>query len=230
MWGRSVFDNIRKFLQFQLTVNAVALTLTFLAALVGKAPPLNAVMMLWVNLIMDTMGALALGTEPPSTTLLERRPYKRNASLVNTKMVRNISFQFIFQMAVLYYLSSPAGALHFGVVEGTVLHGTIIFNTFVFCQVFNEVNARSIGDEMNVFHGLHANVMFLAIIAFTVVAQYFIVESGGDFVRTVGLNNDQWIKCVLLGALSLPVVCFKHFEAHWTAPLQLLISALTGGK
>jgi Ca2+-transporting ATPase len=61
MWGRAVFDNIRKFLQFQLTVNAVALTLTFVTALTGKEPPLNAVMMLWVNLIMDTMGALALG-------------------------------------------------------------------------------------------------------------------------------------------------------------------------
>eukprot|EP01035_Chromulina_nebulosa_P019011 gene19011-24830_t len=78
LWGRSVFDNIRKFLQFQLTVNIVALTLTFVSAVYGFDPPLNAVMMLWVNLIMDTLGALALGTEPPSGTLLERHPYKRN--------------------------------------------------------------------------------------------------------------------------------------------------------
>ena len=61
IWGRSVFDNIRKFLQFQLTVNVVALTVTFISAVFGFDPPLNAVMMLWVNLIMDTMGALALG-------------------------------------------------------------------------------------------------------------------------------------------------------------------------
>ena len=66
MWGRSVFDNIRKFLQFQLTVNVVALTVAFVGAVTGTAPPLNAVMMLWVNLIMDTMGALALGTEEPT--------------------------------------------------------------------------------------------------------------------------------------------------------------------
>jgi magnesium-transporting ATPase (P-type) len=113
MWGRSVFDNIRKFLQFQLTVNAVALSVTFLAAMTARPPPLNAVMMLWlvfvlillfavifnfviiiiifcfrVNLIMDTMGALALGTEPPSPSLLDRRPYKRNASLISNKMIR----------------------------------------------------------------------------------------------------------------------------------------------
>jgi magnesium-transporting ATPase (P-type) len=88
----------------------------------GKEPPLNAVMMLWVNLIMDTMGALALvrlenillvvwtdaeypqGTEPPAATLLQRRPYKRNASLINFKMMRNITVQFLFQMSMLGYL------------------------------------------------------------------------------------------------------------------------------
>ena len=84
LWGRSVYDNIRKFLQFQLTVNVVALTITFVSSVGGYAPPLNAVMMLWVNLIMDTMGALALGTEPPSDTLLmhtlPRRPSPAQSS------------------------------------------------------------------------------------------------------------------------------------------------------
>ena len=117
IWGRSVFDNIRKFLQFQLTVNVVALTVTFISAVFGFDPPLNAVMMLWVNLIMDTMGALALGifvsmhshthtfvvdycyhcpltgTEPPSPSLLNRRPYKRDASLISNVMWRNILVQ-----------------------------------------------------------------------------------------------------------------------------------------
>jgi len=204
MWGRSVFDNIRKFLQFQLTVNVVALTLTFVCAVTGSEPPLNAVMMLWVNLIMDTMGALALGTEPPSAKLLQRRPYKRNASLISNKMYRNITLQFIFQMGILCYLLM-FGAPHFGVVENSTEHLTIIFNTFVFCQVFNELNARSIGDEMNIFKGLHQSPLFIGIILFTVVAQYGIVEFGGDFVRTVHLDQEQWIKCVLLGALSLPV-------------------------
>lgn len=118
MWGRSVFDNIRKFLQFQLTVNVVALTLTFSSALTGYELPLNAVMMLWVNLIMDTMGALALGTEPPSPTLLERRPYKRNASLINSLMIRNIAVQSVFQLGVLFYLLL-FGAEDFGATPGT---------------------------------------------------------------------------------------------------------------
>lgn len=210
MWGRSVFDNIRKFLQFQLTVNIVALTLTFLSALSGKEPPLNAVMMLWVNLIMDTMGALALGTEPPSETLLHRRPYKRNASLINLTMMRNIAVQFIYQMILLAYLLF-LGAKDFDCEEGSRLHTTIIFNTFVFCQVFNEINARSISNQVNVFYGLFSNPVFLQIIAFTVAAQYFLVEYGGDFVKTQGLDQAQWIKCAILGSLSLPLGLLMRF-------------------
>eukprot|EP00596_Hydrurales_sp_CCMP1899_P000185 CAMPEP_0119037592 /NCGR_PEP_ID=MMETSP1177-20130426/6038_1 /TAXON_ID=2985 /ORGANISM="Ochromonas sp, Strain CCMP1899" /LENGTH=1002 /DNA_ID=CAMNT_0006999077 /DNA_START=43 /DNA_END=3048 /DNA_ORIENTATION=- len=204
MWGRAVFDNIRKFLQFQLTVNAVALTLTFVTALTGKEPPLNAVMMLWVNLIMDTMGALALGTEPPSSELLSRKPYKRNASLISNIMVRNILVQFLFQLLVLAYLLTE-GASAFGVTPNGAQHFTIVFNTFVFCQIFNEINARNIGNEMNVFRGLVSNPIFMAIIIFTVIAQYGLVEFGGGFVRTVHLDPSHWYKCILLGALSLPV-------------------------
>lgn len=79
----------------------VALTLTFLSAVSGYEPPLNAVMMLWVNLIMDTMGALALGTEPPTLALLRRRPYKRHASLINRIMWRHIAVQAAYQLVLL---------------------------------------------------------------------------------------------------------------------------------
>lgn len=203
MWGRAVFDNIRKFLQFQLTVNVVALTLTFVSAVTGMEPPLNAVMMLWVNLIMDTMGALALGTEPPSPTLLQRRPYKRNASLISNKMWRHIFFQFVFQIVVLTYLLMYC-VDDFQTTYGSKQHLTIVFNTFVFCQVFNEINARSIDDNMDVFSGLMENPIFLVIVLFTSVAQVGIVQYGGDFVRTSPLTADQWQKSVSLAALSLP--------------------------
>jgi len=101
---RSVYDNIRRFLQFQLTVNVVALTITFLSAVFGYKPPLNAVMMLWVNLIMDTMGALALGTEPPTADLLDRRPYKRDSGLISRPMWRNILVQSLYQLVLLCFL------------------------------------------------------------------------------------------------------------------------------
>lgn len=219
LWGRSVFDNIRKFLQFQLTVNLVALTVTFLSAVTGYSPPLNAVMMLWVNLIMDTMGALALGTESPSDSLLNRLPYKRNASLISRIMWKNILFQSIFQIAMLGYLlkfgpqlfnnsfSTPftdVSPSH-EIIHGSVEHYTIIFNVFVFCQIFNEYNARSITNDPNVFKGLQRNPLFIMISVVTIFGQYFLVEHGGDFVKTTPLTPDIWYKCILLASLTLPV-------------------------
>eukprot|EP00978_Attheya_sp_CCMP212_P013690 scaffold34398_cov51-Attheya_sp.AAC.5 len=204
LWGRSVFDNIRKFLQFQLTVNVVALTITFLSAVAGYKPPLNAVMMLWVNLIMDTMGALALGTEPPADTLLDRRPYKRDASLINWPMWRNIMIQATYQLGLLLFLLKQGPAV-FDCEDGSTHHFTLLFNAFVFCQIFNEFNAREIGDTFNPFRNLSTSPMFLAVIIFTVIAQWFIVEYGGDFTQTAPLTFDEWKITSLLGAVSIPV-------------------------
>ena len=100
-WGRTVYDNIRKFLQFQLTINIVALTLVFIGAVGGFGQPINAVMMLWVNLVMDTMGALALGTETPTPELLERKAYKRTASLISRPMWRNVCVHAVYQLFLL---------------------------------------------------------------------------------------------------------------------------------
>lgn len=204
LWGRSVFDNIRKFLQFQLTVNVVALTITFLSAVAGYQPPLNAVMMLWVNLIMDTMGALALGTEPPRMELLERQPYARDASLISRPMWRNILCQSVYQLALLVFLLNK-GPKWFGCEDGSTKHFTILFNAFVFCQVFNEFNAREIGDRFDPIRSLSQSPMFLAVIFFTVFAQWFIVEFGGEFTQTTALTFDEWRFTVGMGAISLPV-------------------------
>eukprot|EP00533_Pseudo-nitzschia_delicatissima_P000352 CAMPEP_0116114046 /NCGR_PEP_ID=MMETSP0327-20121206/19818_1 /TAXON_ID=44447 /ORGANISM="Pseudo-nitzschia delicatissima, Strain B596" /LENGTH=1048 /DNA_ID=CAMNT_0003607415 /DNA_START=71 /DNA_END=3218 /DNA_ORIENTATION=+ len=204
LWGRSVFDNIRKFLQFQLTVNVVALTITFLSALVGYDPPLNAVMMLWVNLIMDTMGALALGTEPPKEELLDRPPYKRNSSLISLPMWRNILIQSTYQLILLVYLLNKGPAL-FDCEDGSRHHFTIVFNAFVFCQIFNEFNAREIGDVFNPIGALGNSPMFSLVILFTVIAQWSIVEYGGDFTQTTPLSNNEWMKTIGYGAISIPM-------------------------
>lgn len=204
LWGRSVFDNIRKFLQFQLTVNVVALTITFLSALVGYDPPLNAVMMLWVNLIMDTMGALALGTEPPKLELLDRRPYKRDSSLISLPMWRNILIQATYQLALLVYLLNK-GPKVYNCEDGSTHHFTILFNAFVFCQVFNEFNAREIGDRFDPMGALGKSPMFLLVIAFTVIAQWSIVEYGGDFTQTTPLSMAEWQATVGYGAMSIPI-------------------------
>lgn len=89
-WGRNIYTNVRKFLQFQLTVNVVAMFIVFLGAVVVSDAPLTSVQMLWVNLIMDTGGALALATEPPSPDILNNPPYKRTERIVTAVMWRNI--------------------------------------------------------------------------------------------------------------------------------------------
>ena len=155
MWGRNIFDNIRKFLQFQLTVNVVALALTFIMACVedGRnkvkdALPLNAVMLLWVNLIMDSMGALALATEQPSPKLLERKPHGRER-LLSISMIRMVIGQSIFQLVDLLHLSTNNSVAEYvcdchtgGLI--TTRQQTTVFNAFVFCQFFNEINCRTI--------------------------------------------------------------------------------------
>ena len=161
-------------------------------------------MMLWVNLIMDTMGALALGTEPPGEHLLERKPFKRDASLISLPMIRNIAFQSAFQIALLAYLLLLAPA-DFSVVAGGTEHYTIIFNTFVLCQVFNEFNARNIGDDVDVFKGLFRNPAFVGIIIFTAAAQVLIVQYGGTFVKTAPLSLHVWGRCLLMAALTFPI-------------------------
>ena len=100
-WGRNIFDCIRKFLQFQLTVNFVALVMAFVGGAILRESPLNPIQMLWVNLIMDTLASLALATEPPTDELLLRQPYSRNESLITPNMWKNIIAQGMFQIAIL---------------------------------------------------------------------------------------------------------------------------------
>mmetsp|Transcript_9898 Transcript_9898/g.14980 ORF Transcript_9898/g.14980 Transcript_9898/m.14980 type:complete len:254 (+) Transcript_9898:2752-3513(+) len=100
-YGRNVYDNVRKFLQFQLTVNVVAMFIVFLGSVILKDSPLTAVQMLWVNLIMDTFAALALATEPPNDDILKRQPYKKDAPIVTEVMWRNVFGHAIYQSIII---------------------------------------------------------------------------------------------------------------------------------
>ena len=103
-WGRNIYGNVRKFLQFQLAVNIVALFIVFIGSVVMDDPPLTSVQMLWVNLIMDTCGALALATEPPRDELLKDKPHPIDESILNSVMYRNIIGMAIYQIIVLITL------------------------------------------------------------------------------------------------------------------------------
>ena len=154
VWGRCVYDAIRKFLQFQLTVNVSAVIITFVSAIyttLSKGKPiavLSAVQLLWVNLIMDTLAALALASDEPSPTLLKRKPSKKSDPIVNRYMSFQIIAQAIYQIAVcllLYFLPlSFANDVGGDSYPYVTTRTSLIFTVFIFCQVFNEFNSRSI--------------------------------------------------------------------------------------
>ncbi|KAM0865029.1 hypothetical protein ACQ4PT_043544 [Festuca glaucescens] len=209
-WGRCVYNNIQKFIQFQLTVNVAALVINFVSAITTGKMPLTTVQLLWVNLIMDTMGALALATDTPTKTLMDRPPRKKNrvtppigrtAPLISNAMWRNLMAQAAFQIAVLLALQYR-GRDVFGTDEKA--NGTMIFNAFVLCQVFNEFNAREI-EKKDVFAGVLKNRMFLVIIAVTLVLQVVMVEVLTRFAGTKRLGLGQWGVCLAIAAVSWPI-------------------------
>ncbi|XP_032851689.1 plasma membrane calcium-transporting ATPase 2 isoform X3 [Tyto alba] len=206
MWGRNVYDSISKFLQFQLTVNIVAVIVAFTGACITQDSPLKAVQMLWVNLIMDTFASLALATEPPTEALLLRKPYGRNKPLISRTMMKNILGHAVYQLTLIFTLlfvgekmfkidSGRNAPLHSPPSE----HYTIIFNTFVMMQLFNEINARKIHGERNVFDGIFRNPIFCTIVLGTFTIQIVIVQFGGKPFSCSPLQLDQWMWCVFIG-------------------------------
>uniref|UniRef100_UPI0037E85421 plasma membrane calcium-transporting ATPase 1-like isoform X1 n=1 Tax=Semicossyphus pulcher TaxID=241346 RepID=UPI0037E85421 len=210
MWGRNVYDSISKFLQFQLTVNVVAVIVAFTGACITQDSPLKAVQMLWVNLIMDTFASLALATEPPTEALLLRNPYGRKKPLISRTMMKNILGHAIYQLTIIFTLLF-AGEKIFDIDSGRNAplhappseHYTIVFNTFVLMQIFNELNARKIHGERNVFEGVFNNPIFCSIIFGTFTIQFVIVQFGGKPFSCVSLNLEQWLWCIFLGFGSL---------------------------
>ncbi|GAB4843883.1 Alpha carbonic anhydrase 4, variant 2 [Ancistrocladus abbreviatus] len=204
-WGRAVYINIQKFVQFQLTVNIVALVIDFVSACITGSAPLTAVQLLWVNMIMDTLGALALATEPPNDGLMERPPVRRGAGFITNAMWRNIIGQSIYQLAVLAVLTFDGkNLLGLSGSDASAVLNTFIFNTFVFCQIFNEINSRDI-ERINVFCGMFSSWIFMGIIVSTIVFQAIIVEFLGTFAGTVPLSWQLWLLSILIGAISMPV-------------------------
>uniref|UniRef100_A0A669EQD7 Calcium-transporting ATPase n=1 Tax=Oreochromis niloticus TaxID=8128 RepID=A0A669EQD7_ORENI len=206
MWGRNVYDSISKFLQFQLTVNVVAVIVAFTGACITQDSPLKAVQMLWVNLIMDTFASLALATEPPTESLLKRKPYGRNKPLISSTMTKNILGHGVYQLIIIFTLlfvgeqifdidSGRNAPLHSPPSE----HYTIIFNTFVMMQLFNEINARKIHGERNVFDGIFRNPIFCSIVFGTFAVQIVIVQFGGKPFSCQPLDLEKWMWCVFLG-------------------------------
>ena len=202
MWGRSVNDAVAKFLQFQITVNITAVVLAFVSAV--SSPDmhsvLSAVQLLWVNLIMDTFAALALATDAPTEKILDRKPTPKRAALITTNMWKMITGQAIYQLVVTFVLyfagSSILGYSKSDALLQTELD-TIVFNTFVWMQIFNEFNNRRLDNKLNIFEGVHRNAFFIIINIIMVAGQIMIIFVGGAAFQIKRIDGTQWAICIL---------------------------------
>lgn len=168
MWGRCVNDAVRKFLQFQISTNITAVIITFVSAVASASEEsvLSAVQLLWINIIMDTFAALALATDPASHALLDRKPDKKTAPLFSVDMYKQILGQSAYQTIitlVFHFLGARILGFHVDNSENDKIVQTLVFNIFVFAQVFNSINSRRLDRHLNIFEGITRNYYFMGI-------------------------------------------------------------------
>lgn len=214
-WGRNLYESILKYLQFQFTVTWVAIIVVVVGACVTTRSPLSATQLLWVNLIMDALASLALTRDPPSHDVLIHKPYGQHKPLVPRMVIRNVIFHSIYQLAVMFVLMfffSDFLDMRNGYDESSVCrptqHGTMVFTTFVFMTLFNEINCRRLQDR-NVFKGLlygklkDRNFVFIVIWILTFGIQLVIVQIFTNAFRVVDMEWDQWMWCLFFGFSEL---------------------------
>lgn len=207
--GRCVNDSVRKFVQFQLSVNVAAIILTFVSAIASSSDGsiLSAVQLLWVNLIMDTFAALALATDPPTDSSLDRKPSRKSEPLINVDMAKMILIQAIYQCIICFVLhfaghtilkqeSSPGNDAELR---------TLVFNVFVFCQIFNQINCRRLDRKFNVFEGFFKNYWFMGIFLIMCGGQVLIVEVGGAAFQVTRIYGRDWAISIIAGLISFPI-------------------------
>ncbi|ROT37112.1 calcium-transporting ATPase [Sodiomyces alkalinus F11] len=228
-WGRAVNDAVQKFLQFQITVNITAVLLAFISAVSspGMHSVLTAVQLLWVNLIMDTFAALALATDPPTDKILHRKPHPKSAPLITVNMWKMIIGQAIFQLTatlVLHFAGHRILGYDLGDEVRQMELDTMIFNTFVWMQIFNEFNNRRLDNKFNIFEGIHRNKFFIGINCVMVGAQIAIIFVGGRAFSIRPIDGTQWAICVVLAFVSIPMaVLIRLFPDAWFAAMARFV-------
>ena len=189
-------------------MNITAVVLTFISAVASstEASVLTAVQLLWVNLIMDTFAALALATDPPTPSILNRKPEPKSAPLITLNMWKMIVGQSIFQLVVtlILYFGGNSFLSYQTQREHDQLQ-TVIFNTFVWMQIFNQYNNRRLDNKFNIFEGIQRNWFFIGIQFIIIAGQFMIVFVGGAAFSVHRLNLPQWIYSLVLGFLSIPI-------------------------
>ncbi|KAF5139004.1 Calcium-transporting ATPase 2 [Metarhizium anisopliae] len=207
-WGRSINDVVKKFLHFQLTANITAVTLTFVSSVSSGTGEsiISPAQLLWINLIMDTLAALALATDPANPSVLQRAPDTKATPIISITGWKMIIGQAIYQLLVMFVLDfKGADLLKLVRSDEAATLETFVFNTFVWMQLFNLYNNRRLDNNLNIFEGLHKNVYFIVVNIIIILGQVLIVTIGGIALSTTPLSIKEWMISIFLGALCMPV-------------------------
>ena len=203
LYGRTIFKSIRKFITLQLTMNLCAVGVTMICPFLGVESPVTVVQMLWINLIMDTLGGLAFAGEAPLPSYMEEAPKRRDEPILNRYMVGKIAYLGVFTVSLcLLFLKHPAITSRFRPAEDDIYLLTAFFALFIFASVFNCLNART--DRLKLTAGLGKNRAFVGIMAAVAVIQILFVYLGGSVLRTAPLTASELATTSLLALSVIP--------------------------
>lgn len=221
-WGRTLYENIQRFLQFQLSVNVVALACALIGPLVGVPLPFTVPQLLWINIIMDTFAALALSTDPPRSRYMKQSPVPRGAHIITPAMAVTIGINSIYQVGVLLtlLLTDFLGG------DSVLQKQAIFFTVFVMFQFWHKFNCRSLRHNESPFERILQSRNFLVIVGAITVVQVVMVQLSdvvpivGEVFRTVPLTLDKWLWILLVTSTVLPVAWFARQVAYWVGAEQ----------
>ncbi|KAF7561459.1 hypothetical protein G7046_g2684 [Stylonectria norvegica] len=205
-WGRTVNDAVKKFCQFQFTINITAGIITVVSELAGDSI-FTVVQLLWINLIMDIFASLAFATDSPSPEFLKRRPEPRNAPIVSITMWKMILGQAIYQLVAMFVVHYGAWDLFNPDTEFEIERlQTLAFNMYVWMQFFNQHNCRRVDNKLDIWYqGVFRNPWFVGVQLLTIVGQVTIIFKGGEAFDTISLTGAQWGWSILFGVLTIPL-------------------------
>jgi Ca2+-transporting ATPase len=214
MWGRSLYQNIQRFILFQLTINLTALTLVLIGSLLGHKLPLTITQMLWVNLIMDTFAAAALASLPPNERVMDHKPRKSTDFIITKKMrqqIISVGILFIiFLLGLLLYFQDKSGDI-------SPLDLSRYFTYFVMLQFWNMLNAKAFLSGKSAFHNLSQSIGFVVVLFLILIGQILIVQYGGLIFRTIPLSLKDWL--FIIGTTS--VVLWIGELGRWIKRVQI---------
>ncbi len=204
LYGRTIYKSIKKFIQFQLTINVAAVTVSMIGPIVGVEKPLDISQMIWTNLMIDSLAAIAFGGEPALNRFMGERPRRRDESIIDKKMWSAIIVDglYICVLSLVFFISPYIRGL-FRQAPNDIYFYTGYFTLFIFISICNAFNARC--DGIDLFENLALNKQFLIVMAGVAAVQVLMTYYGGSILRTEGLNSSEWIAVVLLALTIFPI-------------------------